>query len=662
MGLGFRADIEGLRAIAILAVVLFHYDVGHLANGYVGVDIFFVISGFLITSDICRRVDQRRFSYLAFYRRRARRLVPALVAVIVTSTLFAMVFMTPYELKVYAVTAISTIFGISNFAFLGFVDYFSPKASRQLLMMAWSLSLEQQFYLVLPPLIVGIIPKGPRALAKFFAVIIALSFAAATAFEWYRPDAAFYLLPFRAWEFAAGAWLATVDLTGNKRLASRRFANGFAALGVVLLGSALVITYPVSVVVLRALAVLGSMALIAAPRSVLNRYGLGAKPGVVIGRYSYSWYLWHWPPLAAMNLLGIDLGPMARIGFLIATFAIAMISYALVEQPFRRSRPASLPSMRCYGAVLGAVVIPLGVIDLSGGLSRLASPALREADGDVRSAMSNPCLTSYGDSTPSEQLSCLPVSGRPAVAVVGDSHANSLVAGVRQIAERRSLEVYQMTKSSCQPIIGYSRVLDRYPMHHRECAAFMARVLRTVAAHPEIRILVLAGYWSSFVTQDRQTMVDRPSDPAQRAAWMVRQRQALAVGLRRTSEVLRKMGRQVVIVQDVPHFAIDPYGVALADIMPQRALVSNWLDADPKHEGVRDDRLPRSRVIPDQARGVLAHVARQVPGVTLFDPTVGLCNEAGCRFRHAGHILYGDAHHLSRAGAVYATRTLRLPN
>ncbi|GAA3267763.1 hypothetical protein GCM10020258_38390 [Sphingomonas yabuuchiae] len=280
----------------------------------------------------------------------------------------------------------------------------------------------------------------------------------------------------------------------------------------------------------------------------------------------------------------------------------------------------------------------------------------------MRSAMSNPCLTSYGDSTPSEQLSCLPVSGRPAVAVVGDSHANSLVEGVRQIAERRSLAVYQMTKSSCQPIIGYSRVLDRYPMHHRECAAFMARVLSTVAAHPEIRILVLAGYWSSFVTQDRQTMVDRPSNPAQRAAWMVRQRQTLAVGLRHTAEVLRKMGRQVVIVQDVPHFAIDPYSVALVDIMPQRALVSNWLDADPKHKGVSDDRLPRSRVIADQARGVLAHVARQVPGVTLFDPTMGLCNEAGCRFRHAGHILYGDAHHLSRAGAVYATRTLRLPN
>ncbi|WP_428970325.1 acyltransferase family protein [Sphingomonas sp. Xoc002] len=651
-----------MRAIAILAVVLFHYDVGHLANGYLGVDIFFVISGFLITSDICRRVGQSQFSYLDFYRRRARRLVPALVAVIIPSTLFAMVFMTPYELKVYAVTAISTIFGISNFAFLGFVDYFSPKATRQLLMMAWSLSVEQQFYLMLPPLIVGIVPKGRHALAKLFAVILAVSFAAATAFEWYRPDAAFYLLPFRAWEFAAGAWLATVDLTSGETWISRRFANGLAVSGAVLLGSALVMTYPVSVVVLRAMAVLGSMALIAAPRSVVNRHMLGTKPGVVIGRYSYSWYLWHWPPLAAMNLLGIDLGPMTRIGFLIATFAIAMISYALVEQPLRRSRPAPLQPMWRHGAVLGAVVILLAAIDLSGGLSRFASPALREADRDVRGAMSNPCLTSYGDSTPSEQLSCLPVSGRPAVAVVGDSHANSLVAGVRQIAQRRSLAIYQMTKSSCQPIIGYSRVLDRYPMHHRECAAFMARVLSTVAAHPEIRILVLAGYWSSFVTQDRQGMVDRPSDPARREAWMVRQRQALAVGLRHTAEVLRKMGRQVVIVQDVPHFAIDPYGVALADIMPQRALVSNWLDADPKHEGVRDDRLPRSRVIPDQARGVLAQVARQVPGVTLFDPTPALCSETGCRFRHAGHILYGDAHHLSRAGAVYATRTLRLPN
>ena len=208
----YRADIDGLRAIAVTSVVLFHAHLFPFASGYVGVDIFFVISGYLIGGIILRDVSARRFSFATFYARRARRILPALITVVLACCLAGWFLLSPNQFRDVGATAASALLGVSNIGYFKFRDYFAPDARLHPLLMTWSLGVEEQFYLCFPFLVFGIGRWAPRKTLAVLATVVLVSFFAALWCTYTYPAAAFYLLPFRAWELGAGVILAFIEL------------------------------------------------------------------------------------------------------------------------------------------------------------------------------------------------------------------------------------------------------------------------------------------------------------------------------------------------------------------------------------------------------------------------------------------------------------------
>jgi len=290
----YRRDIDGLRSIAVVPVVLFHAGLPGFSGGFIGVDVFFVISGFLITTIVAREIGERRFSLLSFYERRARRILPALAAVLAISLAFGSILLMPTELLRLGRSAAATVLFASNIHFARSLDYFAPTAELEPLLHTWSLAVEEQFYLFFPPLLIGLAWLGQsRRMLTAVVVLSALSLAASVAALDWKPDWVFYIIVFRAWELGAGAILALAATAPPQGRALRE------ALGI---GGLLAILVPVAIYTnatrfpgLAALPpVLGATVLIWVGRegegSLANRL-LALRPLVAIGLISYSLYL-----------------------------------------------------------------------------------------------------------------------------------------------------------------------------------------------------------------------------------------------------------------------------------------------------------------------------------------------------------------------------------
>ena len=300
--LGYRADIDGMRALAVIIVILFHLEVSWLPGGFVGVDVFFVISGFLITSLIARRIEAGNFSLIDFYERRFRRIYPNLLIVLAATTTLGWFALMPETYRLFGRTLVWASLSASNFAFVGGGGYFDPDSVTKPLLHTWSLGVEEQFYLVFPWLLILAVKRGYQMIwliGGAIALSLALSIGA-TMIGW---SASYFLLPTRFWELGIGALVAILPM-GHRMTPLRRSALGLAGLAAII-WAALSLSESDSFPGYLALApTLGAAALIVANGGVVN--GLMALPPFAwIGRLSYALYLWHWPliSLAAGNRL-----------------------------------------------------------------------------------------------------------------------------------------------------------------------------------------------------------------------------------------------------------------------------------------------------------------------------------------------------------------------
>lgn len=660
MKINYRPDIDGLRAVAVSAVVLFHYNIPYFQNGFLGVDIFFVISGFLITSIIYSEISAGTFTYKKFYARRFRRILPALIVVVAVTTLLAYFILPPFELKRYAVTAVAALIGISNFAFYQFVDYFSPTADKQLLLMTWSLGVEEQFYLLFPPLLVFIVSKRKTSLTPILAGIVALSFIVAAGMNAYRPEAAFYLIPFRAWELGAGALLAVSTAGRQSEALSRVQTETIGILAVTLIGLALFVDVDVPIVMRHLCAVAGTVLLITSARSFTNRRILASPLLVGIGLVSYSWYLWHWLPASLIHTLEIKIGYIPRIALIISTLLLGVTSYYAVERPFRRPASSDRATILKYAAAVCLVLSPLGLLVATSGLSNYASPPVRHIEAEVRGSFGNPCLASYGVSTPRLTPPCVTTGNKTAVALIGDSHANALAEGVKDFAASRSSDFYQFTKSSCPPLSGYTRYMSNRKGHDKECSDYMSAVFKVLEAHPEVDVVIVAGYWAASFDEENLGFRYSPSGADGSLVSTEESRRNLETGLNQTLVSIQKSGRKIVLVQDVPRFTVDPYTKMLADLIPLRA----WLTsiATPSATNPQAlDRISMSQVKEDIARNIVNRVLEKHQEVQLLDPFSFMCSNFGCIFKNEESVYYGDSQHLSKSGAKYLAQYLSYP-
>ena len=351
----YRADIDGLRAVAIVAVVLFHAELAGFAGGYVGVDIFFVISGYLIGGIVFREVRAGRFSFAAFYVRRAKRILPALLCLTSCATIAAVILLPPSGVRDFVKGDAAALLGVANVRFWALAHYLNADWQREPLVMTWSLGVEEQFYLFLPPTLLLLHRYVPRMIMPAIAIGSLVSLLVSMHLVKSQPNAAFYLLPGRAWELGVGVMLALrVEdraITLAPRLAT---ALSLAGCGAIALAIATFDDHTPFPGLAALLPVLGTAALIATSGSWINRRLLSAEPVRFVGLISYSWYLWHMPPIVFARLaLGRE--PVAaELAMLVAlSFAAATLSWRFVEQPFRkRSAVANPQILKRYGAAL----------------------------------------------------------------------------------------------------------------------------------------------------------------------------------------------------------------------------------------------------------------------------------------------------------------------
>lgn len=610
-GQAYRRDIDGLRALAILPVLLFHAHVPGFSGGFVGVDIFFVISGYLITAIIAREIDEECFSLVRFYERRARRILPALLVVMAAVLALSAWLYLPEDFAAVPKSALMTLGFLANVWFFANTGYFAGGAETMPLLHCWSLAVEEQFYVGFPLLLWMIARFAPDRRVLVVAGVALLSFALAV---WKQADTdgmAFYLLPMRAWELFAGALLAIRAVPEVARPAAR---EALAALGLGLIGYA-VFAYDRHTVFPGATAlvpVLGSALLIhCAPGTLAGRL-LSLRLPVAIGLISYSLYLWHWPVIVfAEYARDVPLDGAARIGAIGLSLLLAWLSWRFVERPFRDPQRFSRPRIFTWSAAgMGTIAAAsLALVSLGGWEARFDPRVLQlaEARGDF-SPRRDACLS---DQIGGDRSAC--TFGTPGAVprslVWGDSHGVELAWALGEEQARQGGAVMQRTRASCPPVIGYARATDP------GCARFNQDVMNTIEGTPGLSTVYLAAFWASGDV-NQPGMVDH---------------------LDATIARLQGLGKRVVLVGPVPP---QPWNV------PRHLAHRAAFGAEVLGQGA-------SRADYERVTGWLTtqYPRWKAQGVTILDPARALVTGEATRIVQDGTPLYFDSHHLSLAGA-----------
>ncbi len=446
----YRPDIDGLRAIAVGAVVIYHAFPSALRGGFIGVDVFFVISGFLISGIIFKSLERGQFSFGEFYARRVRRIFPALIVVLIACLACGWFLLLADEYQALGKHVASGAGFVSNFALWSEAGYFDATAQAKPLLHLWSLAIEEQFYLGWP-LLAWLAYRSHKNLFALTLLVAIGSFAVNVATVATHPTAAFYSPLARFWELMIGSFLAYVSIHKAQYLS--RYSDLRSFIGIALIAvSALFLTdrspFPGWLALVPTVGAL--LVLSAAPTSWLNRNVLSNRILAWIGLISYPLYLWHWPALFVVSLVSVPSRIPRLIAVLISIF-LAAITFLLIEKPIRRTRPTST-SVIFLGAGM-AVCGALGLAIFVGkGLAFRLPPQFEAFAAPSPVITPTDCLLSDRADFPTQ---CTLLSHRPAVFLWGDSHANSLAAGFSHLALQGKIGKLQVTGSACPPLMGF---------------------------------------------------------------------------------------------------------------------------------------------------------------------------------------------------------------
>jgi peptidoglycan/LPS O-acetylase OafA/YrhL len=600
----YRADIDGLRAFAVLSVVVFHAFPNALPGGFVGVDVFFVISGYLITRDIVTRGDA--FSVVDFYARRARRILPALLTVFAGIAAAGAVLLFDDEYRSLLSHIAASAAFVQNFKLLGEAGYFDVASSTKPMLHLWSLAIEEQFYLLWP----WVMLLARRRALLVTLGLLAGSFAFGLTLD---SDAAYYLPHARWWQIMAGAALALVDVRIGARTA--RVAS---AVGLCLLALGCVALMKHGYPGLPALLPTAGAFLLIASGSSTGIAALLSRPAMTfIGRISYPLYLWHWPALSLLFMVDRKPGAAALAAVLALSLLLAVLTWRFVERPLRRASWSPLP---LAGSLLAACVAAfvVSVLMPPGKANDLRYVSIAEPCEDVKADY---CLR----------------HGNPAVAVIGDSHAYHLMPGLLAEAPERGWLL--LANSSCPPLVGVKVIFPG-----ANCGTKDQVLLTHVSAMP-VETVVLAFFGSyaldTNVAADdvrgsgpRETVFDYPGS---------NKAELLLKGLEAAVTMLHD--KHVVLVLDVPELPFMPRDcLARAGAAPQIA------DCSVR----RSDVLQRQR----QLREAFAELAARHANVRVFDPLDLLCSADRCAVDRGNMMLYRDSNHLSDRGSRIVARGL----
>lgn len=613
----YRPDIDGLRAIAVVAVLIYHLNKEWLPGGFVGVDVFFVISGYLITGLVRRELLESKFSFRAFYLRRIRRLWPALAAVTLVTVAFAFFVLLPRDFHSLSKSVLAQPLALQNISFMVEGEYFLGSETKPLLH-TWSLGVEEQFYLVWPALLALATKRGWRTVLAATILLSVGSFVGSLLLMPLSPKASFFLLPPRAWELGVGAGLAILEERVGRRWLGQTAGQlaGLLGLLAVLAGCIVIDSTMAFPGFVAAIPVFGTALLIVGSGSSSGPVTAGLKhPSMVyIGRLSYSLYLWHWPVIVFAKHLGVfstDSGTVVALTLI--SMALAAASYELVEKTIRRGR--LLPSSKgllIFAGLSASLTLASGYVGLRtqgadfryDGASRAMLTAYFDAERDR-------CGFIFRVTNPRDQVCDLHRASRDdgAVLLWGNSHADMWSGALRELAARYDRSLY-LNARNCRPTTDSSFCNG----------SVQAQVLEAIKQR-QIDSVVLASSWRGAYKIADEVLIEQ---------------------LEAVVDKLAKLGVRVFLVVDVP--ADESF--------------------DPQAQYLMNPRNPEFGSIPIDAfeskthafeKKMLAEIADRYDTVTVIDPRDVYCYDGQrCYAGRGDEAWFHDSGHLTNAGAMQA--------
>jgi peptidoglycan/LPS O-acetylase OafA/YrhL len=646
----YRTDIDGLRGVAIAFVCLFHTGIAGFGGGFVGVDVFFVISGFVITRTLLRDLETGRLSLRRFFIRRIRRLAPALAVLLLACVLTFSVLYPPAYLRDFGASVVAQALFVSNVYFWRTSTYFGTPPEAKPLLHTWSLSIEEQFYLFFAVAFVFLC-RQPRAfLIKLLAGLWCASFLLGVFATVREPNASFFLLPTRAWELLTGVLVALwLDTYGPGIAGKRSIADLLGALGLSAIIVAGVVYSPNTPFpyVYAALPVLGAAMLATAERPGIAATLLGNTPLVLLGRISYSLYLWHWVAVALVRWVTLGTaGVGARSLAILACVPVAALSWRYVETPIRQRRwLGSDRAIVLFAVSTTAIAVAFGALAWrSGGFPFRARAALAGFQAPAHSPREHECFDD--DSRKGMRFCQIGTKDAPLTFIaIGDSHAMSFLPTLELLAGEHHVRGMFAGTSGCPPFLGVTPLRDAASA--QRCRQMSSESLR-MAKELHVRQLILIGRWSYYTGFGPDGHFQAITNAGRHGVTGSDSRAVFAEQLRATIEAYAAIGATVNVVLQTPEQRSDPEG-----FLYRRALPAMLGGLGPGLEGTLD--LAQHRRDQQFEDAVFA----RTPGIRTFDPAPRLCPDSGtCLLFLKGRPLYFDATHLSVAGSEYVAPVL----
>ena len=619
----FRPEIDGLRTIAVMGVVLFHLNFAFCPGGFAGVDVFFVISGYLISRRIIDDLKNGSFSFSGFYARRARRILPALIFTVGVSFIAGLLWLSPIAMRQIAKESTHALLSISNIQYWReSQQYFSTSSDQLALLHCWSLSLEEQFYLVWP--IILMIALYVRRLPLTIAGLGILSFGLAIWSARIDPQATFFLMPFRVFEFAIGTSINFMERADSRNEA---FARGLTVFGILCIVGSFAFFTPASPFgAVTLIPCIGAAAIILGGRKGNANYLLTNAPVLAIGRASYSLYLCHWPMIFFAGVIFGDAAkaPSGRIALLIVMLTTAFMMQRLVEKPFR-NMPANARTLGRFAALTVILTIATHGTFLAKGWPQRLN-AQQQAATRLMESSFQPCQPIEGG-----RCAFGDINAPLGLEIIGDSLAAHYVGSFDPILQDRRIRGEISERSSgCPVLVGLD--LPKNNWNPRLCQQTiteeLARVRKT-ATH-----LVIAQYWPAYSDDQYQKGREASSGHYSR----------IQQALEATIGDLGKNGRKILLMGAM--VLAQQCNFDRARLLPGPLPHAHPPDCAPK---------PRPIAIRETAEinAMLLTVQQKWPSqVSLLLPTDVLCDEQ-CPTVKNGAWLYINANHFNVSGARY---------
>ena len=633
----YRREIDGLRALAVLPVILFHAGFTAFSGGFVGVDIFFVISGYLITTIIVAEMEQGSFSLLKFYERRARRILPALFFVMLCALPFAWFWMLPQDLRRFSASLVAVPVFASNVLFYLTSGYFDTASELKPLLHTWSLAVEEQYYVLFPLFLMLTWKSGKRWIIALLSVVAVVSVVAAQWGSTTQQAFTFYLLPTRGFEILIGA-LISLCISYKSDLASvnRSVSQSVSILGLTMILYAIFAfdkrTPSPSLYTLMPTIGAGLILVFANDKTLVGRL-LGSTAFVGIGLISYSSYLWHQPLFAFAKLRTLDdLTTQSLVLLSLMSLALGYISWRYVENPFRDRKLTKTKTIVSWGSMMTILFLMIGLVGYlkKGFVSRVPERIRYLVENPQEPFANDLCLEKYPQLKKFDAC-LLSKDYPPEVLILGDSHSQHYYKSLSSALGKKS--VMNLASWSCLPFSS-----DNHTSKNN-CEANIDAAIRFVVEANSIKVVYLAGHWSylssgGFGIENQNYRLPGPLTKGQAESYIRAGAKVL--------DALTKSGKQILFIKDIPDL---DFGV------------QSCFDMSPyKNNSIRKNcHMAFSSYLNRYKEYdlLISTLTNRYPSMDIYSPTSLFCSSSAdaCYATENNRPLYFDSDHLTLRGS-----------